>query len=76
MLVSRRNVRLESGKLGRSYLTCSMAHLTQMLLGQLDVAAAVDEGHVEASTRNARELATILFPKLPFWRPPWDELPA
>ncbi|MFM2094065.1 MAG: hypothetical protein RIS70_1189 [Planctomycetota bacterium] len=76
MLVSRRNVRLEAGKLGRSYLTCSITHLTQMLLGQLDVAAAVDEGHLEASTRNARELATILFPKLPFWRPPWDELPA
>ena len=76
LLATRRSVKLLSGKLGRSYLNCNHAQLTQLMLGHLDVAAAAESGRLTASTRVAIETAAALFPQRPFWRSPWDELPA
>ena len=76
LAVRRRSVKLIHGKLGRSYLDCSPAELSQLLLGHLDVKAAIQAGRLQASTRVAGDIAAVLFPQLPIWRPPWDELPA
>ena len=76
LAVNRRGARIKPGKLGRSYLTCSRSALTQLLLGHLNVKDAVEQGRLESSTRVGIELASLLFPRLPFWRPPWDELPC
>ncbi len=69
-----RCVKLRAGRNCRSYLECGRAELTQLLLGHLDVQIAVAAGRVVPSTRVAVETAEALFPKLPLWRPPWDEL--
>jgi hypothetical protein len=74
--VSRVNVELIAGTVGRSYLKCSLYDLNQLLLGHIDVREAVNAGRLAVSTRVACEMANALFPRLPFWRPPWDELPA
>jgi len=76
LAITRRGVRLETGRLGRSYLTCTTALLTQLLLGHLNVKQAVAAKHLSASTQIAAETAAVLFPKLPFWLPPLDDLPA
>lgn len=74
--VRPRCVKLRTTRPSRSYLTCGTSELTQLLLGHLDLKVAVSTGRVTASTRIALETASGLFPKLPLWRPPWDELPA
>lgn len=72
--IGNRKARISAGKLGRSYLTLDEKLLSQLLLGHLDVNAAVAAGHLEGSTRTAVETAAVLFPHLPFWRPPLDDL--
>jgi len=74
--IRQRTVKLLQEKLGRSYLECELNDLTQLLLGHLDVSAAVDAGKLNASTRVATETASVLFPQLPFWRPAFDDLQA
>ena len=64
------------GRLGRSYLRLNVADFTRLVLGQLDWPAALAEGHVEFSTGLARTAAPALFPPLPLWRPPLDDLLA
>lgn len=74
--IRQRTVKLLHEKLGRSYLECDSGQLTQLLLGHLDVAEAVEAGKIIASTRVATETASLLFPRLPFWRPTFDDLQA
>jgi predicted acetyltransferase len=74
--VRQRTAKLLQEKLGRSYLECELTDLTQLLLGHLNVAEAVDAGRISASTRVAAETASVLFPPLPFWRPAFDDLQA
>jgi len=76
LAISRRRMQLIQGTLGRSYLRCSRYDLTQLLLGHLDVQDRVASGRLTVSTRLALDMATALLPRLPFWRPPWDDLPA
>lgn len=74
--IRQRTVKLLHEKLGRSYLECGANELTQLLLGHLNVAEAVGSGKIIASTRVAAETASVLFPRLPFWRPAFDDLQA
>ena len=76
LAVRQRSVKLLPGRLGRSYLECGWAELTQLMLGHLDVLSAIQAERIHASTRVAGDLAGTLFPQLPIWRPPWDELPV
>ena len=64
------------GKTPRCHLRESMVELVQLLLGHLDVDLAIDTGQLTVSSRATRELARLLFPRVPFWWPPWDDLPA
>jgi len=74
--VQRSGIALSSGKLGRSYLQCTATQLTQLLLGHIDLAAALKNGQVHASTRVAERTALALFPQIPWWHPSWDFLPT
>jgi hypothetical protein len=47
-----------------------------MLMGHLDVTAAAEAGRMYVSTRVAMQMAKALFPRLPSWRPPWDDARA
>ena len=76
LLLGPRGARLERGRLGRSYLACDAAALTQLMLGDAGVQTLVKAARIEASTRIAEETATAVFPPLPLWRPPLDDLPA
>jgi hypothetical protein len=61
-------------RLNRSYLSCNGAEFTRLLLGHVDIDDAVAAGRLVASTRVAHETAQVLFPQVPFWRPPLDDL--
>ena len=71
-----RSIKLQPGKLGRSYIACGPGELTQMLIGQLDLPAAIEQGRVQASTRVAVESAQVVFPRMAFWLPPFEDSPA
>jgi predicted acetyltransferase len=74
LVVSRRSVKFGRHKIGRSYLACNAANFTRLLLGHLDIGESLAEGRLRASTQLAAETARVLFPRLPVWRPPLDEL--
>ena len=74
--LGREGVTATSQRIGRSYLRLNVVDFTRLLLGQLDWDAAIAGGRLECSTALAREAGRALFPALPLWRPPWDELPA
>lgn len=74
--ITGRDVKLKRGRLGRSYLTCGRNELTQLLLGHVAVNDRVASGRLDASTHVAAEIASVLFPKLPIWHPPLDDLSA
>jgi hypothetical protein len=74
LVISRRSVKLMRNKLGRSYLSMNDAEFARLLLGHLDVEEAVASGRLEVSTRVALDIAGVLFPRLPLWHPPLDEV--
>ena len=76
LVYSRHGFRVRIGKLGRSYLTLNRAEFTRLALGHGRVQDAAFAGRIQNSTRRPLDLAEILFPQLPFWRPGWDELPV
>jgi hypothetical protein len=47
-----------------------------MLMGHIDIEDAVQSGAIRASTRTAIDAASVLFPRLPIWRPALDWMPA
>ena len=69
-------VGVTSQRIGRSYLQLNVADFTRLVMGQLDWDAAIADGRLECSTALALEAGRVLFPSLPLWRPPWDDLPA
>ena len=62
--------------IGRSYLRLNVADFTRLVLGHLDWDQALSDGRVEPSTNIALCAGRALFPKLPLWFPPLDNLPA
>lgn len=72
--ISRRSVKVARDKLGRGYLSGNGAEFVRLLLGHTDLDEAVAAGRVEATTRAAHELGKVLFPCLPLWYPPLDDL--
>lgn len=74
LIISRRSVKVAQDKLGRCLISGNSAELVRLLLGHTNIDEAVDAGRLEAKTRAAQELAKVLFPQLPVWYPPLDEL--
>jgi len=67
---------LAAGRLGRCHLLAPSLNLVSLLLGHADLSRAEAEGKLAGSSRAALDLARALFPPLPLWRPPLDDLPA
>jgi predicted acetyltransferase len=67
-------VKAVSRTIGRSYLHLNVADFTRLVLGHLDWDRAVREGRLMASTQIAEAAGRVLFPTLPLWRPPLDDL--
>ena len=76
LTVSARGVRWTPGRPGRNYLSCNRAEFTRLVLGHSDPAEAAAQNRLAASTQIALQSAGILFPRVPLWRPPWDDLTA
>ncbi len=76
LVYTRRGFRVRSGKLGRSYLSLNRSEFTRLVLGHGSVSETAFAGRIQASTQTALELAEVLFPQAPLWRPPWDDLPV
>ena len=74
LAASSRTVKIVEDRIGRSYLRCDLSDFTRVVLGMLDMDAAVSAGRVEVSTRIARQAVDVIFPRLPLWRPPLDGL--
>jgi predicted N-acetyltransferase YhbS len=70
----RQGISAAADRLGRSYLRLNVADFTRLLLGQFDYDEALADGRMDASTTLARDVGRILFPRLPWWRPPLDDL--
>jgi len=72
----RQNGRVEasSGRMGRSVLRMNVADFTRLVLGRIDWNEAMGAGRLVASTALAARLGPVLFPTLPWWRPPLDDL--
>lgn len=76
LALDRKGVKVGRQNIGRSYLTLNVADFTRLVLGQLDWDNAVADGRVTASTGLALKTAQALFPRVPLWRPPLDEISA
>ena len=76
LIVTNRKVRLVPGKLGRNYLSLRRRDLTPLLLGHWRLEEAIAAGRIRASTHRAQRAAEVLFPQLPWHRPPLDDLVA
>jgi hypothetical protein len=76
LVVTRRTARLTHGRLGRSYVIAKRNEFTRLLLGHNDAAESAQQERLGPSTQIALETARALFPRLPLWRPTWDEMPA
>ena len=72
----RRGVRFGAGRLGRNYISCNRAELTRLVMGHSDPVEAAAQNRLTPSTHVALQLASALFPRLPLWRPSWDDLSA
>jgi len=72
--INPRGVRVVSGKIGRSHITCNLPEFTRLIMGHVDVTEVLKSSRIEASTQVAMRIAAALFPPLPQWRPPMDEL--
>jgi ribosomal protein S18 acetylase RimI-like enzyme len=76
LTIGRRGTTVSRGRLGRSYIACNRCEFTRLLLGHSSPVDASAQGRMTASTQTALDLAEVLFPRLPAWRPPWDDLTA
>ncbi|HEY2882504.1 MAG TPA: GNAT family N-acetyltransferase [Pirellulales bacterium] len=76
VVYNRRGIRIRTGKLGRNYLTLNRAEFTRLALGHGLVRETAFAGRIQSSTQTAIALAESLFPRLPLWRPEWDDSPA
>jgi predicted acetyltransferase len=73
LTVTRRAARITTGRLGRSYLALKGNEFTRLLLGHNDLVEVVQQERIVPSTQIALETGRALFPRLPLWRPTWDE---
>jgi len=74
ILLTRCGAKLVVGKPSRSPLRLGRTELTRLFLGAIDVRSAITAGRVSCPSRSAAHVAAVLFPKLPLWRAPLDDL--
>jgi hypothetical protein len=74
--LSPRGLTLAADGCGRNYLSLRLRDLAPLVLGHWDLADMLAAGRLTASSKAARNLGGVLFPQLPWWRPPLDDLLA
>lgn len=67
-------VTIAAGKKAKHTVELSRADFTRMLLGRIHWNRALAEARVVPEGSEAAHLARSLFPTLPFWKPPLDDL--
>jgi predicted acetyltransferase len=72
--IAHEEVKVTARRIGRSYLRLNVADFTRLVLGELDWDRARAEGRLEVSTQLAERAGRALFPNVPVWRPPLDDL--
>ncbi len=65
---------IERDRTGRSHLSLSRREFTQLILGHLDATTLLEMPGVAVSSNIAEKAIPVLFPKMPFWRSPLDQL--
>ena len=74
--ITPRSAKVTRGKIGRNYISVSKNVYSQLLLGVVSAKKAAANERLQASTRIAAQFAEALFPQLPVWLPPLDDLLA
>ncbi|MDX1945496.1 MAG: GNAT family N-acetyltransferase [Pirellulaceae bacterium] len=74
LTVGNWGTRLAAEPLGRHYLSLRKRDVAPLVLGHWNLPDLIDAGRIRASTKTARQVGRVLFPKLPWWRPPLDDL--
>jgi hypothetical protein len=68
--------RITARSLGPDCLGLESDDFGRMLLGYLDWDSALAAGRIQATSPAALAIAQLLFPRLPWWHPLLDDLPA
>ena len=76
LAISRQDARIAAGSIGRSYIKMNVADFTRMVLGHLQWRTALSDRRLQPSTKLAVNAGRALFPRVPFWHPPLDDLHA
>ena len=73
--LSKKQVSVVEGKLPVDCLTLDLQGFNMLLLGQANISELIRGQRAYATTRTALDLGLALFPNLPGWRMPWEDLP-
>ena len=76
LAISRQGARITTGSIARSHIKMNVADFTRMVLGHLQWPKALSDRRLRPSTKLAVKAGRALFPRVPFWRPPLDDLQA
>jgi hypothetical protein len=76
LTITPRSAKVTRGKIGRNYISISKILFSQLLIGVISAEEAAANKQLQASTRIAAQFAETLFPQLPVWLPPLDDLLA
>jgi hypothetical protein len=76
LVFTSRGIKIAGGPLGRNHLSLRKRDVAALLLGHWNLADLIDAGRVRASSKLAARLGRAIFPKLPWWQPPLDDLLA
>lgn len=76
LVVTPHGAKASIGSAGQGCLRLNVADFTRLVLGHLDWEQAISDRRVATSTVATLDVARALFPRLPLWRPPLDDLAA
>jgi predicted acetyltransferase len=76
LTLSRRSARLALAASGRADATLDGYTFPALLLGQADLLAAKESGRLKTRSKAMLALLDELFPRIRWWRPSLDDLPA
>ncbi|MFP6588132.1 MAG: hypothetical protein VB814_10830, partial [Pirellulaceae bacterium] len=74
--ITPRSAKVTRGKIGRNYISVSKNVFSHLLIGVISAKEAAANERLQASTRIAAQFAETLFPQLPLWLPPLEDLLA
>jgi hypothetical protein len=76
LVFTHRGMKVRTDEMIRPTLALRPRDLAPLVLGHWNVGEAIETGRIRASGKSAEKIAKALFPKLPWWRPPLDDLLA